>query len=179
MSKSFTCCAFLSNKASPNADIWTTGSSPNINLVKSKSWIVVSLKNPPAAFKYSIPGGSGSLLVMTTISNSPISFFTLACCAFAWLASNLLLNPIWIGTFIPLIFSIHSFTLLISKSIGFSQKIAFPAFAAIVINWVWVGVADAIRTASISSELIASSGEDAIEHSVDFATSSANWELTS
>ena len=43
----------------------------------------------------------------------------------------------------------------------------------------WVGVADAIRTASILSALIASSGEDAIEQSVDFATSSANWELTS
>ena len=32
----------------------------------------------------------------------------------------------------------------------------------------------AIRTASISSALIASSGDDAIEHPVDFATSSAN-----
>ena len=36
-----------------------------------------------------------------------------------------------------------------------------------------------MRTASTSSELIASSGEDAIEQPIDFATSSANWELTS
>ena len=37
----------------------------------------------------------------------------------------------------------------------------------------------AIRTASISSALIASSGEDTIEQFVDFATSSANSELIS
>ena len=66
-----------------------------------------------------------------------------------------------------------------SKANGFSTYTAFPLFNAFITKseWLWWGVN--IRTASISSELIASSGEDAIEHSVDFATSSANSEFIS
>ena len=48
---------------------------------------------------------------------------------------------------------------MISKSIGFSQNTALFAFTDVVINCMWVGVADAIKTASISEFLIASSGE--------------------
>jgi hypothetical protein len=44
-----------------------------------------------------------------------------------------------------------------------------------VINLVCVGVAEAIKTASISFEFIASSGLLAILHFVDFATSFANF----
>ena len=53
--------------------------------------------------------------------------------------------------------SLQSLTLLISRSIGFSQKIALPAFDPLVINSVWVGVADAINIASTSSLVKASS----------------------
>ena len=68
---------------------------------------------------------------------------------------------------------------MISKSIGFSQKTAFPAFADIVINFVCVGVAEAIRIASTFFEFIASSGEFATEQLVEVATSLANFEFTS
>ena len=66
-----------------------------------------------------------------------------------------------------------------SRSIGFSQKIALPAFAPIVINCEWVGVADAIMTASTSEELIASSNDFATLELVWFATWVANSEFTS
>ena len=89
------------------------------------------------------------------------------------------LNPIWSGISKPLIASLHSFTLFISRSIGFSQKIALPALAPIVINLVWVGVADAINIASISSEFIASSGELTTSALFCFATCKAKSLLMS
>ena len=54
-----------------------------------------------------------------------------------------------------------------------------PALAAIVINFVWVGVADAINTASISFDIIACSGELACLHFDDLATNPENFEFTS
>ena len=59
------------------------------------------------------------------------------------------------------------------------QNIAFPALAAMVINFVWVGVADAINTASISFDIIACSGELACLHFDDLATKPENFEFTS
>ena len=108
----------------------------------------MSLNIPPDCLRYLIDGGEGSRLVIIIFSSFPIFPLRSSFLRLLWPGSYLLLNPNWIFGFDFLIFFLHSFILLIFKSKGFSQKIAFLYLTASSINLIWVDVVEAIKIAS-------------------------------
>ena len=119
-------------------------------LAMSKSCIVMSKKIPPETLMYSIGGGLGSLEVIFKMCTSPILPAFMISWALLKLGSNLLLKPICNLTFAFSTVSRASCILFRSKSIGFSQNMCLPAFAASIMNLEWVSVDEHISTASIS-----------------------------
>ena len=85
---------------------------------------------------------------MIIFSSTPItpllrSFFIELCPG-----SYLLLKPSWIFGLNFLIIFLQEFTFFISRSNGFSQKTIFLCLVASLINLIWVGVLEAIKTIS-------------------------------
>ena len=105
----------------------------------------MSLNIPPDSLRYLIEGGAGSRLVIIIFSSFPIFPLRSSFLKLLWPGSYLLLNPNCIFGFDLLIFLLHSFILLIFKSNGFSQKIAFLYLTPSSISLICVDVVEAIN----------------------------------
>ena len=116
---------------------------------------------------------------MMTCRSSPISPARIASRTAAKDGSKRRLKPIWIGTSNGPISCQQASTLPMSRSIGFSHRMALPALAAAVISSTWVSVDDAIRTASTVLSSSASSTAAATIAPCRSATSSADGRCTS
>ncbi|OJU91640.1 MAG: hypothetical protein BGO06_12330 [Shinella sp. 65-6] len=126
----------------------STGSSPSMKRARSKSWMVMSLKMPPDALRYSREARPGSREVMITWRISPISPERAASRAARCPGSYRRLKSIWIGLSKPSSAARQALTLASDRSMGFSQKMALPAFADASMRSACVGVDVAISTAS-------------------------------
>src|SRR3990167_8780227 len=91
----------------------------------SRSWIIMSRKIPPETSRYALGGGPGSREVIETISRLPTAPASSSLFNRLKLGSKRRLNPTKNGTPARSTSAIARSTRSRSRSMGFSQKIAF------------------------------------------------------
>src|SRR6266508_4514001 len=146
-----------STSTAPSA-VTSSTSSAIRKRATSKSWMVMSMKSPPDSRRYSIGPGWGSRLVTRTSRGRPMRPARTWSRAWRKLRSKRRWKPTC--RVVPARATASSARSITARSVatGFSQKTCLPAAAAAWISWAWVGVGEAITTASTAPSASSSSG---------------------